>query len=33
MSKTSTKNKVENLMQWLKTRNFSIKPKITIYSK
>ena len=31
MSKTSTKNKVENLLQWLKLRNHQVKPKITIY--
>jgi hypothetical protein len=33
MSKTSSKNKYENLMQWLKVRKNSIKPIITIYKK
>ena len=33
MSKTSSKNKYENLLQWLKIRKNHTKPKITIYSK
>lgn len=31
MSKTSTKSKVENLLEWLKVRNTSQKPKVTTY--
>lgn len=31
MSKTSNKSKVQNLMEWLKLKNVSQKPKITIY--
>lgn len=33
MSKSSTKNKVSNLEEWLKLRNKQQKPKLTIYKK
>jgi len=33
MSKTSSKNKYQNLMEWLKVKNKGIKPKITVYPK
>lgn len=33
MSKNSAKSNYENLMQWLKTRSFQIKPKVTTYKK
>ena len=31
MSKSSNKNKLQNLEEWLKLRNKQQKPKITIY--
>ena len=31
MSKTSTKNKVENLVQWVESLKRKVKPLITIY--
>lgn len=31
MSKTSTKNKVENLVQWIESLKRKVKPLITIY--
>jgi len=31
MSKTSIKSKYVNLIEWLKVRNTSQKPKVTIY--
>lgn len=31
MSKTSNKNKVQNLTEWLKVRKSQAKPKITKY--
>lgn len=33
MSKTSNKSKVENLIQWLKVRKSSPKPKIFVYGR
>lgn len=31
MSKTSIKSKYNNLIEWLKIKNTSQKPKITVY--
>ena len=31
MSKTSTKNKIENLVQWIESLKRKVKPLITIY--
>ena len=31
MSKTSTKNKVENIVQWIESLKRKVKPLITIY--
>lgn len=31
MSKTSNKNKLQNLVEWLKVRKVSQKPKIKVY--
>ena len=31
MSKTSTKSKFKNLMEWLRVRKTQIKPKVTTY--
>lgn len=31
MSKHSAKNNYENLIQWLETIKFKVKPKVTIY--
>lgn len=33
MSKNSSKSHYENLMQWLKVRNFQPQPRITTYKK
>lgn len=32
MSKSSNKNKLENLLEWLKLRKTTQKPKLTIYN-
>jgi len=32
MSKSSTKNKIENLLEWLKLRKTTQQPKLTIYN-
>jgi len=32
MSKSSTKSKIENLLEWLKLRKTQVKPRITIYN-
>ena len=32
MSKSSTKSKIENLLEWLKLRKTTRKPKLTIYN-
>ena len=31
MSKSSTKSKIENLLEWLKLRKTTQQPKVTIY--
>ena len=31
MSKTSSKNKIENLVQWIESLKRKVKPLITIY--